>query len=576
VIGAFGAIDVPHNLWPALLPTLFQNISSLDTSNTTKVASLEALGYMCDAMKEKVDDLIVNQILGSIIEGMRNDRPDEIRLAAITALNNSIEFTDSNFEKENERNALMTAICEATQSKLVKIRERAFECCATVAEFHYDKLQPYVETLYNLTMRAIQTDESTVGMQALEFWTAIAIEEAELFENISDGIENSSALLNIIKQASPTLIPLVLECMTKQEEDNDDENAWNISAAAAVLLESIASIIRDEVVPLTLPFIIQNINNSNWRFKEAAILAFGEILDGPSDDKIGPLVREAMPVLLTCLQDRHPLTRESTAWTIGKICQLHWASLGPELKQPMVESLSITLGDRVERVISRICFAFHAIGEACFDQCDAPSNFLSNVIVSIIPKLFAVATRQDLENENLANDAFEALNKMIQNSAIDSHPFLIQLLHETLNRLEQCLLPNIDIQNRSNLQAYLCTVIAEIVFKLTFEEFGAFADRTMQLLLQVFQSRGASAHEDAFLAIGNVVDNLKENFIKYMPYLHAQLLNGLNNLEEHQVCAVAIGVVGDCCRALGASILPYCDEIMKSLLTLLQSQSLKR
>ena len=61
-----------------------------------------------------------------------------------------------------------------------------------------------------------------------------------------------------------------------------------------------------------------------------------------------------------------------------------------------------------------------------------------------------------------------------------------------------------------------------------------------------------------------------------MPHFRPYLALGLSNYEEHQVCAVAIGVVGDICRALEAKVLPYCDEIVKLLLQNLQNQSLNR
>ena len=44
------------------------------------------------------------------------------------------------------------------------------------------------------------------------------------------------------------------------------------------------------------------------------------------------------------------------------------------------------------------------------------------------------------------------------------------------------------------------------------------------------------------------------------------LIQGLQNRAEYSVCISAIGVVGDLCRAVGAEITPYCDEIMQSCL----------
>ena len=65
-------------------------------------------------------------------------------------------------------------------------------------------------------------------------------------------------------------------------------------------------------------------------------------------------------------------------------------------------------------------------------------------------------------------------------------------------------------------------------------------------------------------------------FQKYMGHFGPFLSLGLSNYEEHQVCAVAIGVVGDICRALEVKVLPYCDEIISLLLRNLQNPALNR
>ena len=46
-----------------------------------------------------------------------------------------------------------------------------------------------------------------------------------------------------------------------------------------------------------------------------------------------------------------------------------------------------------------------------------------------------------------------------------------------------------------------------------------------------------------------------------MPHFRPFLSLGLSNWEEHQVCAVAIGVVGDICRALEASPPAVADQV---------------
>jgi len=64
------------------------------------------------------------------------------------------------------------------------------------------------------------------------------------------------------------------------------------------------------------------------------------------------------------------------------------------------------------------------------------------------------------------------------------------------------------------------------------------------------------------MAVGAIANATEAEFDKYMPHFRPFLSLGLSNYEEHQVCQVAVGVVGDICRALEGRLLPYCDEIL--------------
>jgi importin subunit beta-1 len=577
VLAAYGAVDIPENSWSNLLPALFQNINGASVHETCKVSSLESLGFMLDGMSpENVEPSVVNQMLTCIIEGNRSDRSAEMRLAAITALNNSIEFAAANFEVQNERDALIRAICEATQAKELKIRERAFECFAEVAEFYYSKLQSYVEVLYQLSINAIKNDEPAVGMQAIEFWNTICDQEIALIEDIEDGEAEQSDFLKIMHGAAPGLTPLLLECMTKQEEDLDDEDTWNISMAAATLLESMSKTVGDQIVDLVLPFVTQNINDGNWRLKEAAVMAFGMILEGPSVAKLAPVVTHAMPVLIGCLKDQKPLVRDTSAWTVGRICELYKTSLTAAILPPMVEGLAKALEDSSPKVVSRSCYAVHSLAEACADENEANSNVLSHFMPLMLQKLLAITNKPDWDSENVASAAYEAINKMVENSAADMQEIVLKLLLESLNRLEHTFNPQLNQNERLNVQSSLCGLIGEIIKKLSIDSISPHTDRIMQLLFQVFSTKGAMAHEDAFIAIGYMTSKIGSNFLRYLAYLQAPLITGLKSVEESSLCTVAVGVVGDLCRALSKSIMPYCDDIMHCLLELLQSPVLNR
>ena len=64
-----------------------------------------------------------------------------------------------------------------------------------------------------------------------------------------------------------------------------------------------------------------------------------------------------------------------------------------------------------------------------------------------------------------------------------------------------------------------------------------------------------------------------------MIYMHTYICRYISHSRSPilpQVCAVAVGVVGDICRALEAKVLPYCDEIISLLLRNLQNPQLNR
>lgn len=171
---------------------------------------------------------------------------------------------------------------------------------------------------------------------------------------------------NFIKQVAPHLVPVLLQQLTKQDENLDeDDTAWNMSMAAGtclgllaraaqvcVLLSSTsvvggveqpgcfmqqrtaclacalypcllpmypclrlpplsgdhitiwlaASFLQDTIVPAVMPFVTENIGKNtgpdDWRSREAATLAFGSILEGPSPAALADIVRQAMGFLL--------------------------------------------------------------------------------------------------------------------------------------------------------------------------------------------------------------------------------------------------------------------------------------
>ncbi|CAF4441203.1 unnamed protein product, partial [Adineta steineri] len=88
--------------------------------------------------------------------------------------------------------------------------------------------------------------------------------------------------------------------------------------------------------------------------------------------------------------------------------------------------------------------------------------------------------------------------------------------------------------------------------------------------------KASAVQEDALVAIGTLVEVLGINFLKYIDHVLPFLYEALNNHAEYQICAAAVGVVGDLSRSLLDKLAPYCDLIMTHLLTCLGDDKLHR
>ena len=182
------AVELPYNQWPEFIPALMKNVTSPETPDAVKIATLSCLGFTCERIVslEDAPDIatdISDKMLTTIVDGIHSNRPDAVRLSAANALRNSLAFTKKNMETESERNIIMQAVCEATQSSDAKVRAAAFDCIGNIAYQYYDHLANYMMTLYSLSTTAIEKDEESVAMQAIEFWSTLCEEEMECMNN---------------------------------------------------------------------------------------------------------------------------------------------------------------------------------------------------------------------------------------------------------------------------------------------------------------------------------------------------------------------------------------------------------
>nr|GMC85883.1 importin subunit beta-1-like [Ipomoea batatas] len=594
VIAKIASIEIPRKEWPELVGSLLANMTQPGSPASLKQATLETLGYVCEEISHH--DLVqdeVNAVLTAVVSGMTmTEQSPEVRLVATKALYNALDFAQTNFQNQMERDYIMKVVCEATTAKEVEIRQAAFECLVSIASTYYEFLEPYMQIIIELSSKAVKEDTEAVALQAIELWSSICDEEIELQDyDVPDSGDSSVAHSRFIEKALPTLVPMLLETLLKQDEDQDqDDDIWNLAMAGGTCLGLVSRTVGDAVVPLVMPFVEANILKADWRSREAATYAFGSILDGPSIEKLSPMVNAGFDFLLNAMKDENSHVRDTTAWTLSRIFELlHRPSSGFTVLSP--NNLQRVAGVLLEsikdapHVAEKVCGAIYYLAQG-YEDAGPTSSLLSPYIPDIISALVSTAERMDGTDSKLRSSAYETLNEVIRCSNLSESSLIIaQLCPIIMNKLAQSIELQIvssdDRGKQGELQASLCGVLQVIIQKLSSTDetkslILQAADQIMMLFLKIFTCHSSAVHEEAMLAIGALAYATGPEFGKYMPEFYKYLEMGLQNFEEYQVCAISVGVVGDICRALDDKILPYCDGITTLLLKDLSSGELHR
>ncbi|NXX16424.1 IMB1 protein, partial [Podargus strigoides] len=585
-VAGIACAEIPMNQWPELIPQLVANVTNQHSTEHMKESTLEAIGYICqDIDPEQLQDKS-NEILTAIIQGMRKEEPsNNVKLAATNALLNSLEFTKANFDKESERHFIMQVVCEATQCPDTRVRVAALQNLVKIMSLYYQYMETYMgPALFAITIEAMKSDIDEVALQGIEFWSNVCDEEMDLAIEASEAAEQGRPPEHTskfyAKGALQYLVPILTQTLTKQDE-NDDDDDWNPCKAAGVCLMLLATCCEDDIVPHVLPFIKEHIKNPDWRYRDAAVMAFGCILEGPEPNQLKPLVIQAMPTLIELMKDPSVVVRDTTAWTVGRICEmLPEAAINDIYLAPLLQCLMEGLSAE-PRVASNVCWAFSSLAEAAFEAADVaddqeePATYcLSSSFELIVQKLLETADRPDGHQNNLRSSAYESLMEIVKNSAKDCYPAVQKTTLVIMERLQQVLQMESHIQSTSDriqfndLQSLLCATLQNVLRKVQHQDALQISDVVMASLLRMFQSTAGSGgvQEDALMAVSTLVEVLGGEFLKYMDAFKPFLGIGLKNYAEYQVCLAAVGLVGDLCRALQNNILPFCDEVMQLLL----------
>ncbi|CAD7965971.1 unnamed protein product [Amoebophrya sp. A25] len=306
VFGKLAALDIPHNAWPKDWPPLLRCLldrilnESGEYTDQTRVACLQALGYIAEELAVlsdeglfKMDESDTSNIFAAITQGMVNNNW-LIKVESTKAMFFTILLAEDVFRNEPHRTWLMEIILKAClqqppagnpqQDHLMKENQKnSLEILTKIFERYYDHMAQYMEVIGRTMLQLIEAGGEEIDIRAMMVWTQIAEEELEIKEENAYAGREIRRSLNIINDAYPSLVPVLTKKLIDpaQEEDYDSDE-YTLKMASQISLKFCAQILGDDIIAPLRTFLTQYLQSADWREKEAAILALGSIMDGPT------------------------------------------------------------------------------------------------------------------------------------------------------------------------------------------------------------------------------------------------------------------------------------------------------
>lgn len=574
LVAAIGTVELPRNEWPDLIPTMIEHTKE-DKSVSVKRGCLLAIGYICEAVDAGDAQVMaqLNGILIAIVQCVQANEPDvRVRETALNALINSLGFIKSNFEREGERNYIMQVVCEATQANSQGLQVAAFACLLRIVQLYYAHMLLYMEkALYMLLVSGMKSSDDKVACMAIEFWLTICEEEYDLLLQLHDYQERNEQppqpiqLYNFCLLASADVLPVLLLLLTRQNEDPEDDD-WLVAMAAALCLLLYAATTGMYVVQPTLQFFASNVGGADWRQREAAVMAFGSILEGSDTEMLGNAVQQALGSILALMGDPTLQVADTALWCVGRITEHALFSLNEQLDlPPVLEALLTGLGAHPMVAVNCCWSLINILEQVCAKAPEQDSLPMLVVYPLFVPALVQLSSRGDNEY-NARALAYEALLAFVTYLARDTMQLLHNVASEVLGRLEATLTeqfaPRAAVEE---LQVNILSLLTNIIRRMSLEVASA-ADKLVAMLLKVLDAQQPNSliEEDVFVALAAVASAVGLGFLKYMELFVPYLTKALA-APDLPTCRTTVGLVADLAQLLGSDIGHFVPGFMQIL-----------
>ncbi|KAG6651553.1 transportin-1-like isoform X1 [Carya illinoinensis] len=385
--------------WPELLQAL---VNCLDSNDINLMeGAMDALSKICED---------IPQVLDSDVSGLA-ERPISILLPRLYKFFQSphASLRKLSLGSVNQYimlmpTALYVSVEQYLQGLFVLAHDPASEvrklvCAAFVQliEVRTSFLEPHLRNVVEYMLQVNKDTDEEVALEACEFWSAYCDAQLPLGnlreflprlvpvllsnmvyadddESIVDAEEDGS-LPDRDQDLKPRFHSSRFHGSDNAEDDDDDiVNVWNLRKCSAAALDILSNVFGDEILPTLMPIVQVNLSNTDdttWKDREAAVLALGAIAEGCIHG-LYPHLSEIVTFLIPLLDDKFPLIRSISCWTLSRFSKFIVQGIGHQKGYEQFDKVLMGLLRRIldpnKRVQEAACSAFATLEEEAADK----------------------------------------------------------------------------------------------------------------------------------------------------------------------------------------------------------------
>ena len=205
---------------------------------------------------------------------------------------------------------------------------------------------------------------------------------------------------NFARVAAREVVPVLLELLAQQDEDAGDED-YNISRASYQCLQLYAQTVGGDLIQIVLGFVEQNLRHADWHWRDAAVSAFGAIMEGPDEKMLDPLIKQALPVLIGMMDDPAVQVKDSAAYALGRICENVSEAIDPQEHLPQLIGALFAGLTSSPKMASSCCWALMNLADRFAGEPGCQENPLSTHFQESVTHLLSVTERYDARSQSM-------------------------------------------------------------------------------------------------------------------------------------------------------------------------------